>query len=81
MAYFWFFPSDLSVKITLVPAFLLIVSIVYCCNTLYKKSKVSLWLTPTYFDNCKIVWDQPYVIFFLIYAIPLPLNARYWEAA
>jgi hypothetical protein len=81
MAYFWFLPSDLSVKITLVPAFLLILSIVYSCNTLYIKSNVSLWLTPTYFDSYKIVWDQPYAIFFLIYDIPFPRNARYYKDA
>lgn len=76
-----FFPGFLSTKITLVPAYLLIVSIVSCCNILYMKSKVSLGFIPVYLDIWAMLWAQPSVILFLISATPLPLNAFSWASA
>jgi hypothetical protein len=57
-------------KITLVPAFLLILSIVSCCKIFVKNFKVSFGVIPDLYDISLILSTQPSVIFFLIEAIP-----------
>lgn len=59
IAYFSPFPPGLSTNITLVPACLLIIYIVYCCKILYIKSKVSLGSIPVYLDIYEMLCAQP----------------------
>lgn len=66
--------SDESMKITLVPAFLLMFYMVYCCRTLIKKESTCWGCVPVFSAISFTLDTQPSVMLARILAIPLPLS-------